>query len=245
MSGGERLFRCEDPAVWRGIYAKYWAVVDAKAAGKQKSSGKLLELEKWYQEELPAAILARTERSLTQPELVKLMEWKLTRGKFRPRLKQLIGSNSEEVVLRCTKKAFALLPDVQSAIAELSTLKGLGPATASAVLAAGAPGEVAFMADEVVESIAELRPVQYTAKHFSLFLEKILHKTHQLNEADSQRDWTPHKVELCLWACAIANQLQPSLLEEFPLSYSANSETKEKTKEKEIREQPSKRRKTD
>lgn len=51
-----------------------------------------------------------------------------------------------------------------------------------AVLAAGAPGEVAFMADEVVESIAELRPVQYTAKHFSLFLEKILHKTHQLNK---------------------------------------------------------------
>lgn len=53
-----------------------------------------------------------------------------------------------------------------------------------AVLAAGAPEEVAFMADEVVESIAELRPVQYTAKHFSLFLEKILHKTHQLNEGN-------------------------------------------------------------
>lgn len=53
------------------------------------------------------------------------------RGKFRPRLKQLVGSNSEEVVLQCTKKAFCLLPDVQSAIAELSTLKGLGPATAS------------------------------------------------------------------------------------------------------------------
>lgn len=48
MSGGERLFQCEDPAVWRGIYAKYWAVVDAKAAEKKKSSTKLLELEKWY-----------------------------------------------------------------------------------------------------------------------------------------------------------------------------------------------------
>ncbi|XP_058271430.1 uncharacterized protein zgc:112496 isoform X2 [Hemibagrus wyckioides] len=240
MSGGECLFRCEDPAVWRGIYAKYWAVVEAKAAGKQKSSGKLLELEKWYQEQLPAAILARTERTLTQPELVKLMEWKLTRGKFRPRLKQLIGSNSEEAVLCCTKKAFALLPDVQSAITELSTLKGLGPATASAVLAAGAPGEVAFMADEVVESIAELRPVQYTAKHFSLFLEKILHKTHQLNK-DSQQDWTPHKVELSLWAWEIANQIQPSLLEEFSLSDSTNRETKEE----ETREQPSKRRKTE
>ncbi|KAK3571795.1 hypothetical protein QTP86_018690 [Hemibagrus guttatus] len=191
MSGGERLFRCEDPAVWKGIYAKYWAVVEAKAAGKQKSSGKLLELEKWYQEQLPAAILAHTERSLTQPELVKLMEWKLT--------------------------------------------------SMYAVLAAGAPREVAFMADEVVESIAELRPVQYTAKHFSLFLEKILHKTHQLNKADSQQDWTPHKVELCLWAWEIASQIQPSLLEGFSMSDSTNRETKEE----ETRAQPSKRRKTE
>ncbi|XP_060777144.1 uncharacterized protein zgc:112496 isoform X2 [Neoarius graeffei] len=241
MSGGERLFQCEDPAVWRGIYAKYWAVVDAKAAEKKKkSSTKLLELEKWYQEELPAAILARTERSLTHPELVKLMEWKLTRGKFRPRLKQLIGSNSEEAVLCCTKKAFAVLPDVRSAIAELSTLKGLGPATASAVLAAGAPGEVAFMADEVVESVAKLRPVQYTAKHFSLFLEEILRKTRQLNK-DKQNDWTPHKVELCLWAYAVASQIQPSLLEAFPPSYSTNRENKKE----ETEERPSKRHKTD
>lgn len=65
----------------------------------------------------------------------------------------------------------------------MKTQNSLVPLTFSAaVLAAGAPGEVAFMADEAVESIAELRPVQYTAKHFSLFMEKILHKTHQLNE---------------------------------------------------------------
>lgn len=59
-----------------------------------------------------------------------------------------------------------------------------------AVLAAGAPGEVAFMADEVVESVAKLRPVQYTAKHFSLFLEEILHKTRQLNKGNVQRSST-------------------------------------------------------
>ncbi|KAL6489119.1 hypothetical protein MHYP_G00028600 [Metynnis hypsauchen] len=236
MSGAERLYSCEDPAVWRGIYGKYWAVVEAKSAGKGKTSGKLLALEKWYQEELPVVISARTEPSVTHPELVKLMEWKLTRGKFRPRLQQLVGSNTEDAVLSCTKKAFSLLPNVQSAIAELSTLKGLGPATASAVLAAGAPGEAAFMADEAVESIADLRPVQYTAKHYSLFLQKILHKTDQLNKVDSEQDWTPHKVELCLWAWAVASQIQPSLLEKFSLN-DATHETKEKPgKRKETRQ---------
>lgn len=31
-----------------------------------------------FQEELPAAISARSQRSLTHAELVKIMEWKLT-----------------------------------------------------------------------------------------------------------------------------------------------------------------------
>lgn len=55
----------------------------------------------------------------------------LQRGKFRPRLQQLVASNSTETVEKCSRKAFSLLPDVQAAIAELSSLKGVGPATAS------------------------------------------------------------------------------------------------------------------
>lgn len=55
----------------------------------------------------------------------------LQRGKFRPRLQQLVASNSEDTVEKCSRKAFSLLPDVQAAIAELSALKGVGPATAS------------------------------------------------------------------------------------------------------------------
>lgn len=55
----------------------------------------------------------------------------LQRGKFRPRLQQLVASNSEDTVEKCSRKAFSLLPDVKAAIAELSALKGVGPATAS------------------------------------------------------------------------------------------------------------------
>ncbi|XP_058621458.1 uncharacterized protein zgc:112496 isoform X1 [Onychostoma macrolepis] len=261
MSVNESLYNCEDEAVWRAVHGKYWTVVEAKSAVKGKTSGKLLQLDRWFeflqahtknnflhsvrfQEELPAAISARSERFLTHAELVKIMEWKLTKGKFRPRLKQLIGSNSEEAVQSSTSKAFGLLPDVQAAITELCKLKGVGPATASAVLAAGAPGEVAFMADEAVESIAELRPVEYTAKHYALFLQKILNKTSQLNKADGQRDWTPHRVEQCLWAWAVANQIQPSLLQEFRLMNATHTVANQKPeKRKRADEEPSKRQK--
>lgn len=209
------VFACEDPTVWRKLYAKYWEVVEAKSLGKTKKSSKLLDLDKWYQEELPAAIARRPERYVTHSELVKLMEWKLTRGKFRPRLQQLVATNSEETVEMTSKKAFSLLPDIQAAITELSTLKALGPATASAVLAAGGPEHAAFMADEAVESIDGLGPIKYTAKHYALYLDKMTERTKTLNKADSQHDWTPHKVELCLWAWAVANQMQLPLLKDI------------------------------
>ncbi|XP_021420846.2 uncharacterized protein zgc:112496 [Oncorhynchus mykiss] len=237
MSGA--LFTCEDPAVWRKLYGKYWEVVEAKSLGKGKKSGKLLPLDKWFQEELPVAIAGRAYKYVTQPELVKLMEWKLTRGKFRPRLQQLVASNSDEMVEKCSRKAFSLLPDVQAAITELSSLKALGPATASAVLAAGAPEQVAFMADEAVESIPGLGPIQYTPKHYALYLNKMATHTQTLNKVDSERDWTPHRVELCLWAWAVANQLQLPLLKDVNLENSLHNKSDPETNDR-----PAKRQRT-
>ncbi|XP_030256984.1 uncharacterized protein LOC115571634 [Sparus aurata] len=207
------LFACEDPATWRGVYEKYWDVVEAKAKGKKP--GKLLNLDKWYQEELPTLISSRPDKHVTQSELVKLMEWKLTRGKFRPRLQQLAASNSEDAVEKCSRKAFSLLPDMQAAIAELSSLKGVGPATASAVLAAGAPEQTAFMSDEAMESVPGLKPIQYTAKHYALYLGKMVERTEKLNKVDPQKDWTPHRLELCLWAMTIAEQQKLPLLKDL------------------------------
>uniref|UniRef100_A0A3Q2WFA7 Zgc:112496 n=1 Tax=Haplochromis burtoni TaxID=8153 RepID=A0A3Q2WFA7_HAPBU len=168
-----------------------------------------------YQQELPSLISSRPDKHVSLSELKKLMEWKLTRGKFRPRLQQLVASNSEDEVEKCSRKAFTLLPDVQAAIAELSCLKGVGPATASAVLAAGAPEQAAFMSDEAMESVPGLKPIHYTAKHYTVYLEKMTERTEKLNRVDPLQDWTPHRLELCLWAMSIATQLQLQLLKDI------------------------------
>ncbi|KAJ6657538.1 hypothetical protein lerEdw1_002251 [Lerista edwardsae] len=209
MSLKRGLYACDGPADWRGAFNVYRDVVEAKGS-KQK---KLITLDQWYQEELPVAIAGRKEKYLTREELVKLMEWKLSRGRFRPRLQQLVSTNTSEMVEQCTKMAFQLLPNVEASIAELSKLKAVGPATASAaVLAAGAPESVAFMADEAVEAIPGLAPVQYTLRHYMLFLDKIRGCVKKLNKADPDKSWTPHRVEMALWAWAVAEKLQlPSL----------------------------------
>ncbi|XP_015276367.1 PREDICTED: uncharacterized protein LOC107118524 [Gekko japonicus] len=282
LEGG--LFTCDDHKYWRLVLNAYWEVLAAKGK-KQKE---LVTLDKWYQEELPAAIAERKERYLTREDLVKLMAWKLSRGKFRPRLQQLVATNSSEAVESCTGKAFGLLPDVAAAITELSRLKAVGPATASAILAAGAPEAAAVMTDEAMESIPGLGPIQYTLKHYMIYLSKIqscvekLNKTilaagapeaaavmtdeamesipglgpiqytlkhymiylskiqscvEKLNKTDAEKTWMPHLVEKCLWAWAVAKKLQ------LPLFETLGAEREEAGCNAEAGEEPSKKRK--
>ncbi|XP_020668163.3 uncharacterized protein LOC110089431 [Pogona vitticeps] len=205
------LYSSSDPAYWTAALEVYQDAVKAKG----RKQPKLLLLDKWYQEELPGAVTQRKEKYLTKEELVKLMEWKLCRGTFRPRLQQLVATNASETVEDCTRKAFELLPDVAAAVKELSKLKAVGPATASAILAAGAPKTAAFMADEAVESIPGLAPVRYTLKHYLCYLDRIQSCVERLNRADERKTWTPHLVERCLWASAVADKLQVASLQDL------------------------------
>lgn len=64
-----------------------------------------------------------------------------------------------------------------------------------AVLAAGAPEQTAFMSDEAMESVPGLKPIQYTAKHYDLYLNKMMEKTEKLNKGEiALTDWL-----FCVW----------------------------------------------
>ncbi|XP_014648855.1 PREDICTED: uncharacterized protein LOC101402042 [Ceratotherium simum simum] len=100
----------------------------------------------------------------------------------------------------------------QGIVTELCTLRGVGPATASAVLAAGVPEEAAFMSHEAVAAVPGLLALQYTLKHYMLYLGRGRECATALSRGSTSGVWTPHHVETALWTWVVGQKLCPDLL---------------------------------
>ena len=177
------LWKSDDPAAWRAALDAYHARMGAL------NNDKLVTLDRWFHEELPDAIAKRDPPHMLASELVKLVDWKMTRGKVRPRLLDFAKAHSDETVREATSAAIDIVrggggggggdesaaktkpkpktktetnelkknktshpiqaDDIPSALEPLVALKGMGPATASAVLAA-ADISLPFMSDDII-----------------------------------------------------------------------------------------------
>lgn len=198
-------FGCKDVNVWKEALSTYTSQVQSLSLSKNKPN--LVSLNQFYCNELPSLIHQRNPNPfITTQELSKLMQWKLTRGKWRPRLLDFVSALDEDVVKRASEKAFESLPDISKAISELSALKGVGPATASAVLAAFAPNLTPFMSDEAMQA-ALGNSKDYTLKQYLIFANKLQEKAKELSSEDTS--FTPSDVERALWSCAIRKLSAP------------------------------------
>lgn len=211
------FFTKATPSQWSYVLSLYKEVLKQKAALRTKKGGpeELIKLDAWYQEQLPKTIQARKDKHLVHEELVKIMKWKLMRGKYRPQLLDLVRINTELAVKSTSKKAFRKLPNLSGAITALTNLKGIGPATASAILAAAFPEQAPYMADESMLSTPGVEATDYTLAEYLNYAERIKTCTQQLAQKDPESTWTPHKVELVLWAHYVARELKPSLLDDL------------------------------
>src|SRR5689334_12062195 len=120
------MWESDDCEEWRGAVERYGGVI--AALGDER----LTRLVGWYGYELPAALEARHEPYVTLEELERITAWKMTRGVWRERNRQLVRSNDAEEVMRLSKQAFSEAPDLRKPVGTLSALAGVGPATASA-----------------------------------------------------------------------------------------------------------------
>ena len=200
------------------VLEKYQEALRAKAESKKSKPETILKLDKWFHNDLPKKIKSRGKDAyLTHEEIVQCMKWKLHHGVFRAKLKDLIQMNTPRVVMDLTRKAFRAISkrdDLESAVNALSNLKGVGPAFASAVLAAFAPDRVPYMSDEVLLSMPDVEEVDFTMKEYNKMVDEIGKCISRLNSQGG--NWTPHKVDMAVFSYYILREHKPQLLKDLP-----------------------------
>jgi len=177
------------PGAWRDALANYGEVL------AQQGVTKLPERDRWYRDDLPAAIAARRKPHITLPELVKITEWKMARGVWRARNLVLVRGNDADAVRDASALALERVPHPTAPIAALAELAGVGPATASAVVAAAAPAIYPFFDELVAGQIPGLGKVAFTLGYYARYAEALRERALRLGT-----DWTPEMVERALWA---------------------------------------------
>ena len=155
IAAAKSLFRSKNASLWRDAAATYPSALAAVAARKKKDC--LVESDKWLKKSFPAEVCASSTSStssvnlkkdaFTHAALVKIMEWKLTRGKFRPLMNKLKSNTAASVratwnevvsIYSTPSKTDTKAGDANGfqtglkAVEALCELTAVGPATATA-----------------------------------------------------------------------------------------------------------------
>lgn len=162
---------------------------------ERQGVARLAELDDWYREELPALITARSTPHVTLAELVRLTEWKMARGVWRAPNLVLVRGNEPSAVKKTSALALSRIPHPTAPVSELSKLAGIGPATASAAVAAAAPATYPFFDELVAAQFPELGPVKWTPGYYARYADAL-----RAAAAGLGGQWTPVLLERALWA---------------------------------------------
>ena len=140
-------------------------------------------------------LTARRAAHVSLSELVKVTEWKMARGVWRAPNLVLVRSNDPGTVIETSTTGLALAPHPTKPIATMATLKGVGPATASAVAAAARPDAYPFFDELVAQQIPGLGKVAWTLGYYARYAAALREHASALGDG-----WTPAALEQALWA---------------------------------------------
>jgi hypothetical protein len=190
------LWQTESCSDWHAALGRYVATIRAYQVNG------LPEIDAWYREELPALIAARKPAHITLAELERATVWKMKRGVWRERNRLLVIGNPAAQVKQISRQAFAAVPDPRKPVDILSTFAGVGPATASAVLACYAPAVYPFFDELVAAQIPGLGKIAFTAAYYQRYAAALRERAARLNAQCKHRAWTAHDLSQALWAAS-------------------------------------------
>jgi hypothetical protein len=189
VAAAVRLSSTMDKNVWRRVVKEYQPML------LKKKGEELVAMDAWC--EKLSAELQKESSCISKSDLIKIIEWKFAKGRPRPYMK-MIKANSDEKVKSCSKAAFSEAQEgnIDTFFDEITKLQGVGIAGASAILSLRRPDLVAFMDDEVIETLFTGKRA-YTRAIFDIMNEKCTEIAEFLGE-----EWTPRLVGKALWTAA-------------------------------------------
>jgi hypothetical protein len=218
-------------ALWKSTSVERWEHLRAQHADLQRRAGvasrdasKLARLAELDADFVTSALPLKLHDDkaslplLTKSDLVKAVEWKLLRGKWRPSLLKYAQEQTDAAVGAAAAAALAALGDrrrpsdaqVHAALAALCALRGVGPATASIFLCAATAGRIPYMADEALEACLGTR--KYTADELVALAGRLGAKAAALAAAAAAagaggRAWAAEDVQRALHAAELESRL--------------------------------------
>lgn len=187
------LWRSDDVSAWHAALDGYDAAIAALP------NAKLAGHDAWYRDALPQLVSERTPMHVTHDEMVRITEWKMARGVWRAPNLVLVRNNPAGAVEAATSDAAALLDVPAKALAAVCELGGVGPATASAVLAVMAPERFPFFDEIVTGQVAPhvegMGKIAWTAPYYRKYAAALVARADALAAG-----WHATMVERALWA---------------------------------------------
>ena len=128
---------------------------------------------------------------VSQEELLRVIRWKMGRGVWRERNLRLAQENPEQEIVDRTARALAAVPDPRQPVVEIARLRGVGAATASAVLAALHPADYPFLDKTVAVQVRGLGAPAFTVPYYLAYASALHTRAAALSACCPHEPWNP------------------------------------------------------
>ncbi|KAJ4271553.1 hypothetical protein NW762_000257 [Fusarium torreyae] len=183
MASSSKIVSADEITIdeFKKLLSQYPALIKNVSDLKGAKNGQrtLKELDEYrYDDALDTFSSKEQVRPMNLDDIKTLVEWKLRHGKFRPTLMKLVLSNdptdAQDIVKQAREK-YNKDTNIEAALGVLTKLKGIGPATASLLLAVHDASRVIFFADEAFWWLCcngKQSPIKYNTKEYRAVCSK-------------------------------------------------------------------------
>ena len=207
--GTNEMWNTNDPDLWQNALNRYWKFVKPPNLALEKEI-----------DELDVEIVRKmTPRAWFEFLLEKYFRWKYTapnRYASTTKILRTYAVNNELAALHAIKERLSVMDrdNIQRCLAVASSIRGLGIAGASGLLAILFPAQFGTVDQFVVKALAKIPelpeknliaamiPESLKLGDGTVLIHIMRRKADELNQVASQVKWTPRKVDMVLWTCA-------------------------------------------